>query len=74
MINGNTDWHSADVKCALAKAGTNLAKLAREHDLAPSTLRNVFRFRCPKYERIVAEAIGKTPDQIWPSRYESKCA
>ena len=74
MIQGNTDWHSADVKCALAKAGTNLAQLARENDLASSTLRNVFRFRCPKFERIVAEAIGKTPDQIWPSRYESKCA
>lgn len=74
MGYSNTDWHSADVKCALEKAGTNLAKLARENNLAPSTLRNVFRVRIPKYERIIADAIGTTPDQIWPSRYGKKCA
>ena len=74
MNHDDRDWHAADVKCALEKTGTNLAKLARQNGVAPASLRNVFRVRCPKYERIVAEAIGVTPEQIWPSRYASKCA
>lgn len=68
------DWQPADVKCALEKAGTNLSKLAKENDLAPSTLRNVFRMRWPKGESIVAAALNEKPEAIWPSRYENKVA
>lgn len=74
MNEKEIDWHSADVKCALLKSDTNMAKLAREHQLAPSTLRNIFRFHWPKGERIVAEAIGEKPEIIWPSRYVNKSA
>ncbi|EIO0307482.1 helix-turn-helix domain-containing protein, partial [Salmonella enterica] len=28
----------------------------------------------PKYERIIADAIGVSPDEIWPSRYARKVA
>ncbi|WP_338726583.1 helix-turn-helix transcriptional regulator [Shewanella baltica] len=74
METKNHDWHSADVKCALEKSGTNLTKLAREHGLAPATLRNIFRMRWPKGERIVAAALNEKPENIWPSRYEKKVA
>ncbi|MGR6858926.1 helix-turn-helix domain-containing protein [Aliivibrio salmonicida] len=74
MNRNDIDWHSADVKCALAKLDTNMAELARDHQLAPSTLRNIFRFHWPKGERIVAEAIGEKPEIIWPSRYMNKSA
>jgi Ner family transcriptional regulator len=64
------DWDSTDVKYALAKAGTNLTKLARENNLAPSTVRNVFRQNSyPKIEKIIAQALNKKPEEIWPSRY-----
>ncbi len=72
MYTSGLDWHSADVKCALEKAGTNMSELAREHQLAPATLRNIFRIHWPKGERIVAHHLGKKPEQIWPSRYENK--
>ncbi|NGZ68607.1 transcriptional regulator [Vibrio aestuarianus subsp. cardii] len=66
------DWHSADVKCELAKRGVNLTLLAKENGIAPSTLRNVFRVKWPKGERIIAEALGCEPSEIWPSRYQSQ--
>ncbi len=68
------DWHPADVKCALAKVGTNLTELAKENGLAPATLRNVFRAKWPKGERIIAEALNEAPENIWPSRYMKQVA
>lgn len=70
-VNG---WHPADVKAALEKRGLSLAELARRNGLAPSSMRNVFRAHCPKYERIVADAIGVDAVEIWPERYANKAA
>ncbi|PSU49449.1 DNA-binding protein [Photobacterium frigidiphilum] len=74
MQTNDHDWHDADVKCALEKLGTNLSALARANDLAPATLRNVFRMRWPKGERIIADALNEKPESIWPSRYDKKIA
>lgn len=68
------DWHKADIKAALEKAGTNYEKLAEEHGIAGSTLRNALRFKYPKAERIIADKIGVSPENIWPSRYLQKSA
>jgi len=35
----------------------------------PVTLKNVLSRAYPKAERIIADAIGVDPAQIWPSRY-----
>lgn len=37
--------------------------------LASSTLTNALNRRWPKGERLIAEALGIAPEQIWPSRY-----
>ncbi|MFV0447877.1 MAG: transcriptional regulator [Vibrio sp.] len=68
------DWHRADVKSALEKAGTNLSKLARENKIKPVTFRNVLRTPCPSYQEIVAKALNEKPENIWPSRYMKKTA
>ncbi|MBJ4981286.1 helix-turn-helix domain-containing protein, partial [Salmonella enterica subsp. enterica serovar Agona] len=34
-----------------------------------STLTNALNRRWPKGERLIAEALGVAPEQIWPSRY-----
>ncbi|BFM49784.1 helix-turn-helix domain-containing protein [Marinomonas sp. THO17] len=70
----NRDWHVADIKAALEKAGTNFEQLAKENNLAGSTLRNALRFKYPKCEAIIAKKIGVSPKVIWPSRYADKCA
>ena len=66
------DWHRADVISALKKAGWSMASLSRKHGLQSGTLYNVLVTHWPKGERLVAEAIGTTPEKIWPSRYARK--
>lgn len=63
------DWHPADIIAGLRKRGTSLAALSRQAGLASSTLANALNRRWPKGERLIAEALGVAPEQIWPSRY-----
>ncbi|ANQ83659.1 hypothetical protein dqs_0583 [Azoarcus olearius] len=66
------DWHSADVVCALRKAGWSLARLAAHHGYASrSTLVHALHRKWPKGERLIAAAIGVEPETIWPSRYHA---
>ncbi|EAA9217852.1 transcriptional regulator [Salmonella enterica] len=64
-----SDWHSADIIAALKKQGTSLSAVSRQAGLAFSTLANALTRRWPKGERLIADALGVSPEQIWPSRY-----
>lgn len=66
--NGS-DWHRADIVAALKKRGTSVRQLSRDSQLAENTLANALRSPWPKGEKIIADAIGTTPQAIWPSRY-----
>ncbi|HAS8353693.1 TPA: transcriptional regulator [Vibrio vulnificus] len=68
MIQLN-DWHEADVIAAIKKRGTTLAAVSRKAGLSSSTLRNALYRPYPKGERLIADAIGVKPSDIWPSRY-----
>ncbi|KHN51227.1 helix-turn-helix domain-containing protein [Pectobacterium fontis] len=63
------DWHPADIIAGLRKKGTTLAAVSREAGLASSTLANALTKHWPKGERLIAEALGVSPAEIWPSRY-----
>lgn len=63
------DWHPADIIAGLRKQGTSLAALSRQSGLASSTLANALIRHWPKGERLIAEALGIAPEQIWPSHY-----
>ncbi|MTI74685.1 MAG: transcriptional regulator [Stenotrophomonas sp.] len=67
------DWHRADVKAALDKAGWSLRQLGLHYGYTAdgSPLGEVFRKPWPKAEAIVAAAIGVKPQTIWPSRYDA---
>lgn len=67
-----SDMHPADIIAALKKQGTNISQLSRESGLVAGSLRNALYRSCPKYERIIASALGKAPYQVWPSRYNTK--
>lgn len=76
MANSSTkktsreDWHPADIKAALDKAGWTLRALAAHHGLSSSTpLSHTFLRSYPLNEKRIADAIGITPQEIWPSRY-----
>lgn len=63
------DWHSADIIAALKKRGTSLAALSRKAGLASSTLANALSRSWPRGEKLIADALGISPEIIWPSRY-----
>ncbi len=66
------DWHPADIKGALNKAGYTLSSLAEELGLnSGSMLSKALTSSHPKAERDIANAIGALPQVIWPSRYEA---
>lgn len=65
------DWHKADIKASLEKAGWSLRQLSFHHGYKnSSTLKGVFQTPWPKGERLIAEAIGHSPQEIWPTRYD----
>lgn len=66
------DWHVEDIKCALRKKRITLTALSIGAGLAPCTLNNALRVSYPKAERIIANALGLEPQDIWPSRYQYK--
>ncbi|MEH0876582.1 helix-turn-helix transcriptional regulator [Pectobacterium cacticida] len=65
------DWHPADIIASLRKQGTTLAAISREAGLASSTLANALTRHWPKGERLIAKALSKRPEEIWPSRYQN---
>ncbi|WP_354624872.1 helix-turn-helix transcriptional regulator [Psychromonas sp. MME2] len=67
--NTKQDMHRADIIAGLKKRGTSLAALARAQGYSSSTLQNALNSKWPKGERIIANALGLEPAEIWPSRY-----
>jgi Ner family transcriptional regulator len=69
------DWHNADIRAAIEKkAGCKCAEFARRNGIKAYTFYNVFRQHYPKLEKIIADFLGTTPQEIWPSRYLHKCS
>lgn len=64
------DWHRADIIAALKKKKLTLRQLSTESGMNKDSLKNALDKKWPKGEQIIANALGVTPDQIWPSRYQ----
>jgi len=65
------DWHRKDIISAVCKTETNLQQLSLALGYNAGVLRNALHGPAPKYERLIAERIGTTPQTIWPSRYHA---
>lgn len=72
MTPHQQDWHRAYIRAALEVKGLTLRDLSRNAGLAEDTLKNALFRPWPKGERIIADAIGVEPEEIWPSRYGQK--
>lgn len=66
------NWHRADVVAALHKKGWSLRALSRESGLSDGTLKSALDAPYLKAERIIANAIGLAPEEIWPERYAKR--
>ena len=62
------DWHPAYIVYRLRLKGLSLRRLGRLNRYG--SLATVMRLAWPKAERLIADAIGVTPNEIWPSRYD----
>ncbi|MEO6430951.1 MAG: helix-turn-helix domain-containing protein [Nitrosospira sp.] len=63
------DWQRWHIIGAVRNTGTNLSQLSIKLGYSEITLRNALYHPAPKYERLIAEHLGTTPQVIWPSRY-----
>ena len=63
------DWPRWHIIGAVRETGTNLRQLSIAMGYGRTTLSNALYGPCPKYERLIAEYLGTTPQIIWPSRY-----
>lgn len=63
------DWHKADIVAVFRKRGMSLQRLARLHGYAVDSAHGALHRPWPKFERLIAEALGVQPQDIWPSRY-----
>ncbi len=66
-----SDWHPADVLAALKKRGHSLAGLSVSNGYHPTAAGKALKQAWPAMERLLAEALGLTPQEIWPSRYDA---
>lgn len=65
------DWHKADIKAAIEKAGYTLRGLARLHGVSSAYFAEALYRPIPRAQAILAEVIGVAAAEIWPSRYET---
>ena len=65
------DWHKADIKAALEKAGYTLRSLSALHGMSYSYFTTPLAQPAVRAQTILANTIGVPPQQIWPSRYEA---
>lgn len=72
MSRNKTDWHRADIVAALKKRGWSVRALSMAAGLAPNTLGTALQCPYKKGEKIIADALGIPPDEIWPQRYEAR--
>jgi Ner family transcriptional regulator len=63
------DWHPADIAAALKKRGHSLASLSLEHGYHETAAGKALKKPWSAIERVIADAIGVSPQVIWPSRY-----
>ena len=70
MRKNKKNMHRAYIIAMIQEKGKTLSQLSVEAGLHPRTLGNALDRKYPKSEKIIADFIGKTPEEIWPTRYE----
>lgn len=63
-------WDIPAIKAELERRGITVTGLSTEHGLNRGAVTTALRRPWPTVERIIARAIGVSPAQIWPERYD----
>ncbi len=62
-------WHKSDIKAALEKRGLSLSNLDQTNGFPPGTCSAALYRPHRRAELVIAEALGRSPRELWPSRY-----
>lgn len=62
------DLDRHEILARVRRQGTTIAKLARLHGCSPNNLYAALDRSFPKSEKIIADALGLTVEDIWPGR------
>ncbi|MGH8037317.1 MAG: helix-turn-helix domain-containing protein [Stenotrophomonas sp.] len=66
------DRHPADIVAALHRRNISLRQLALLNGYTnANSLATALRRPYPQAEALIAEALGETPQAIWPTRYDA---
>lgn len=65
------DWPPHYLLYRLRDSGTSYARISRLNGYCPTAALMANQAPWPKMERLIADAIGVTPQEIWPSRYNA---
>ncbi|NJD00362.1 helix-turn-helix domain-containing protein [Candidatus Erwinia dacicola] len=71
FVTPGQDWPSDLIIAALKKAGFSVPVLEAELGIGAGSLRNAFYRHVSRYEHLIAQKIGLSPDVIWPNRYSA---
>lgn len=67
------DWDREDIIAKLHKTGWSMRQLSFHHGYKySSSLKNALDRPWPKGERLIADAIGVSAKEIWPTRFEKR--
>ncbi|EFE9481241.1 helix-turn-helix domain-containing protein [Escherichia coli] len=66
------DWPPEIIKARLHMSGLSLRSLSLKAGYSRDSLKSVLRTPCRPYQQIIADALGVSPEEIWPSRYQVK--
>ena len=65
-------WTKAQIKCALEEKGMTLTGLAVLSDVNPSQMRSVWSRPTRPAEKAIADFLGVTPAELFPTRYPQR--
>ena len=69
---GRRDMHPEQIKALVRMSGVTLTALAIGAGLSESACRNALRKRSRRADQAIADQIGKSLEDIWPSRYATR--
>lgn len=71
--SASEDWTQNEVLFAVKNRGSNLSKLAEASGYENRRALYVvfYRKNAPTAQKIIADFLGLSPEEIWPSRYQS---
>ncbi|MFC6674030.1 helix-turn-helix domain-containing protein [Marinobacterium aestuariivivens] len=58
------------IKYQLKIRGISIASLARRHDASRQAVSTALVRSNPRWEYVIAEALEKRPNELWPERYD----